>query len=55
MKTMYPVGAYKEHSRNHKNLGNPFGGFMNYIMLNIMIILKVDYKIYVDLGWKAIQ
>lgn len=49
--TMYPKGAYKERVGNHTNEGDPFGNFMNYIM----IILKVDYKIYVDLGWKAIQ
>lgn len=53
--TMYPKGAYKKRVGNHTNEADPFGDFMNYIILNIMIILKVDYKIYVDLGWKAIQ
>lgn len=52
---MYSIGVYKERIGNHTNSGDPFGDFMNYIMLNIMILLKVHYKIYIDLGWKAIQ
>lgn len=52
---MYSIGVYKERIGNHTNSGDPFGDFMNYIMLNIMILLKVHYKIYIDLGLKAIQ